>query len=117
MSNNKLCIIGAGFIGTTLGLHIIKFGYTVTIVDIDKNKIEKFNNKEKVINETGIQPLIDNAIDQGNLIFTHDLTDLKFNTIILAIPFNPNVSLDISTQNYTSAIKDLIHIAENNSLS
>ena len=51
--DTKISIIGAGYVGTSLGV-LISSKYNVTLYDLDKHKVDLINNKESHLEEQDI---------------------------------------------------------------
>ncbi len=70
----KIATIGAGYVGLVTGVCFSDFGYDVTCVDKDSQKIEKLNAGEMPIFEEGLEALVNRNKREGHLHFTTDLT-------------------------------------------
>ncbi len=55
----KVSIIGAGYVGLVTGVCLAKLGNKVTLIDIDKEKLEAIRNKVSPIYEEGLDELLD----------------------------------------------------------
>jgi len=51
--NTKISIIGAGYVGTSLGV-LISSKYNVTLYDLDKHKVDLINKKQSHLEEQDI---------------------------------------------------------------
>ncbi len=69
----KLTVIGAGYVGLVSAAGFADFGYSVTCVDKDVNRIAELNNGAIPIYEQGLEPLIANNRRAGRLQFTENL--------------------------------------------
>lgn len=87
----KIAVIGTGYVGLVSGTCFAETGNTVICVDIDKNKVDKLNNKICTIFEPGLELLLERNVSQGRLSFTTDLeTAVEHAEIIfLALPTPP----------------------------
>lgn len=82
----NILVFGAGYVGCSLGVLLAK-KYNVVIIDTDKNKVDKINNRQAPINDTLINSYLDDNINlkaSNNINENLDLYDL----IILALPTN-----------------------------
>jgi UDPglucose 6-dehydrogenase len=87
----KITVVGTGYVGFVSGTCFAETGNTVTCVDIDKAKVERMNNGEVPIYETGLEELFLRNKKQGRLRFTSDLKSGVENAevILLALPTPP----------------------------
>jgi UDPglucose 6-dehydrogenase len=51
--NTKISIVGAGYVGTSLGV-LISSKYTVNLYDLDKHKVDLINKKQSHLEEKDI---------------------------------------------------------------
>ena len=72
--NNKITLIGGGYVGSTIAAVISKYcpNIKVTVVDIDEDRIEKWNSDNLPFYEPGLQEIIQERRGQ-NLFFTTDI--------------------------------------------
>jgi UDPglucose 6-dehydrogenase len=56
----KITLIGAGYVGLVTGACLAKFGNKVTLLDIDKKKVDLINNKKSPIYEENLDSLLKN---------------------------------------------------------
>lgn len=69
----QITIIGAGYVGLVSGACFSEFGFKVTTVDIDQNKIDRLNQGQIPIFEPGLDSLVQQGLKNGRLSFTTDL--------------------------------------------
>ncbi len=74
--NNKIVIVGTGYVGLVTGTCFAEMGNNVTCVDIDKAKIERLKGGFVPIFEPGLQQLVSKNYENGNLHFTTDLSEV-----------------------------------------
>lgn len=87
----KIAVVGTGYVGLVSGTCFAETGNTVTCVDIDKAKVEKMNNGQVPIYETGLEELFMRNKKQGRLLFTSNLKEgiEGAEVILLALPTPP----------------------------
>ena len=82
----KIAVIGAGYVGSSLGVLLAQH-YEVALIDKDRNKVNKINNKQTPLDE----PLMQDYMNQKklNLIASDSLQEcLDSQLVILALPTN-----------------------------
>lgn len=73
MYNNKISIIGTGYVGLVGGVCLADFGNNIINVDIDEEKINKLNNGEIPIYEPGLKEVFNRNVADGRIKFTTDI--------------------------------------------
>ncbi|MGI9483167.1 MAG: UDP-glucose dehydrogenase family protein [Hyphomicrobiales bacterium] len=69
----KIAMIGSGYVGLVSGACFSEFGFSVTCVDLDEDKVARLQQNEIPIYEPGLQHLVEANSAQGRLQFTADL--------------------------------------------
>jgi UDPglucose 6-dehydrogenase len=69
----KICMIGAGYVGLVSAACFSDFGWTVTCVDKDPNRLAALKAGKSPIYEPGLEALMERNVRAGRLIFTNDL--------------------------------------------
>ena len=69
----KIAMIGTGYVGLVSGACFSEFGFTVTCIDNDADKIARLKAGEIPIYEPGLDTIVRNNSAQGHLLFTTDL--------------------------------------------
>ena len=69
----RIAVIGTGYVGLVSGVCFSEFGYNVTCVDKDKNKINNLNSGKIPIYEPGLENIHKRNVDSKRLIFSSDL--------------------------------------------
>jgi UDPglucose 6-dehydrogenase len=70
--DNKVAVIGTGYVGLTTGACFAHLGHDVICADIDENKIERLTRGEIPIHEPGLEDIVLEGIQSGRLRFTAD---------------------------------------------
>lgn len=83
--NKKILVYGAGYVGLSNGLLLARKN-DVTIVDVNNEIIEKLNNKEVHIDDTGCANEIKDST--AKFMLKSEINPNEFEYIILALPTN-----------------------------
>ena len=96
----KITIVGTGYVGLISGACFSEMGNTVTCVDIDAAKIAQLNKGVLPIYEPGLESIVVNNGEKGNLSFTTSLEDALRDCEIVFIavgtPMGEDGSADLS---------------------
>ncbi len=69
----KITIVGAGYVGLTSAACLAKIGHQVVCVDKDTTKISTLKMGGMPIYEPGLQTIIEETTQSGNLIFDNNI--------------------------------------------
>lgn len=69
----NICMIGAGYVGLVSAACFSEFGWNVTCVDKDPQRLEELNAGKSPIYEPGLDDLLQRNMQAGRLRFTNDL--------------------------------------------
>ena len=96
----NIAIVGSGYVGLVSGACFSDMGNTVTCVDSDKDKIDQLNKGIIPIYEPGLESIILNNCEKGNLTFTTSLEgalrDCEIVFIAVGTPMGEDGSCDDS---------------------
>jgi len=81
----KISIIGTGYVGLVSGVCFAEFGFDVTCVDKDENKIKALKQGEVPIYEPGLETILKRNTKSNRLSFTSDLGKAVKNSDIVFI--------------------------------
>ena len=83
----KVTVIGTGYVGLVTGTCLAEFGFEVTCVDKDKNKIENLHKGIIPIYEPGLDRLVETNQSKKRLFFTVDMKEAvaKADVVFIAV--------------------------------
>ncbi|NIS29115.1 MAG: UDP-glucose 6-dehydrogenase, partial [Actinobacteria bacterium] len=69
----NICVVGSGYVGTVVAGSLALVGHKVTAVESDKDKLEILQSGRAPFFEPGLDAVIADQSERGNLLFTDDL--------------------------------------------
>ena len=81
----KVAVVGSGYVGLVAGTCLADAGNEVICVDINQDKIDKLNNGEIPIYETGLEEMLRRNEKQERISFTTDIKSAIQNSQIIMI--------------------------------
>lgn len=97
----NIAVIGAGYVGTTTGIAFANLGHQVVLIDTDEDKINKLNQSILPFYEEGMEELLKQLIENGNLSFSTSLEEEidQANILLICVgtPSLPNGVANLST--------------------
>ena len=102
--NETIAVVGMGYMGLPIASLLAQAGYSVSGVDLNKDKVDAINRAECPFDEVGLPELINKVVTQGYLKATTDIP--CSDTYLVAVPTpHKNNSCDRS---YVFAAADAI---------
>ena len=84
--NDKLSVIGLGYVGLPLATEFAKKGIKTYGIDVDESKIDKINNGESYISDISSEE-VSAVVSKGNLTATSDISVVKeTDAIVICVP-------------------------------
>ena len=80
----KISVVGTGYVGLVSGTCFAETGIDVVCVDIDKNKIKQLKKGVVPVYEPGLEILVIENCQKGNLSFTSDIAEALLIQISIA---------------------------------
>lgn len=69
----QICVIGSGYVGTVVAASLALIGHRVIAVEVDQDKLEILRSRRAPFYEPGLDAVIADQSERGNLSFTDDL--------------------------------------------
>ncbi len=118
MDENRISIIGAGYVGLTTALAFAEKGFKINIYDIDSDKIKNINNGTSYYYEPRLDDLLTKHVNNGSLVTSPSLKSLLKSTDIVFIcvgtPTNDKGFIDLSfLEKVCIEIGDFLHSSNN----
>ena len=86
----RITIIGGGYVGLVTGTCLAHLGHHVTIVDVDKNKVDAINAKIPPIYEEGLSELLEKYVGETLSASTNYDSVSESDVIFIAVGTPPN---------------------------
>lgn len=97
---STIAVIGTGYVGLTTGACFAHLGHRVICADIDPSKVDRLNQGEIPIHEAGLEEIVRDSMDAGNLSFVlgseHAVGDAEFVYLCVPTPQSADGSADLS---------------------
>ncbi len=84
MSENKICVLGQGYVGLTLAATLADSGFTVLGIDSSKTVIENLNKGKVSFFETGLEEVLHKVVNK-KLFFQNKITDNSCNYYMISV--------------------------------
>jgi UDPglucose 6-dehydrogenase len=81
----QIAVIGSGYVGLVSGVCFSEFGFRVTCVDNDSDKVAKLQQQIMPIYEPGLDLLVENNRRAGRLSFSNNLKEAVINADVVII--------------------------------
>lgn len=83
--DNKICIIGMGYVGLTLAVAMAKKGYSVHGVEIDEKKLKLMKEGKPCFYEAGLESTLKTVINKGFLTFSREIPSKPYPVYIITV--------------------------------
>lgn len=109
----KICVIGLGYVGLTLAVTMANVGYNVHGIEIRQDVLDKLENGKPTFYEEGLESELKSAIRKKTFTFSSTLKDIPFKPSVFIItvgtPLNSegNIRLEM-IENATREILSLL---------
>ncbi len=103
----EVVILGAGYVGLTLGLLISSRKIPVLLLDTDAAKVEQLQRGRSTIYESGIQEQLREALAAGTLQFSSQPPAEGANLWIVAVPYLPREFAGGGEERYLECLRSV----------
>lgn len=104
----NISIVGTGYVGLVSGACFSEFGFNVTCIDKDKNKIDNLNSGIIPIYEPSLEDLVKKNVKAKRLFFSTNLSEDFYNSDAIFIA----VGTPTNTNNNKADLKYIYEVAE-----
>jgi UDP-N-acetyl-D-mannosaminuronic acid dehydrogenase len=105
--SKKILVIGGGFVGLTLSAKLIKAkNTTVTVLEVDANRLASLINGNFYVNEPGLHSILLNAIAKKTLNFAGIVSSQDYDAVFICI----GTPLSMITENLPGDIFSLVDL-------
>lgn len=108
MTDLRVGVVGAGYVGLTSAVCLAERGYSTVCVDVDPERVELLGHGVALLDEPGLPLLLQQGVANGRLRFSTDYGDLAQCGVVLICvptPSRPDGSADVSAVD--SAVDEL----------
>lgn len=105
----KITVIGTGYVGLISAVGLADFGHSVTGVDIDQAVVEKLNNGEPHIFETGLRDYIKKNLNSGRLKFSTSIAEAvkSSQVVFISVGTPPKQDGDADLSQLMEAVEEI----------
>lgn len=111
--NEKITVVGMGYMGLPFASLLANAGYIVKGFDVNKEKIDLINSRDIPFQEHGLKEILLSAIDGGN--FTASTKIENSNVYIIAVP-TPHASQKCDLRYVLAAVESIATVAKDGEL-
>lgn len=108
--NETLAVIGMGYMGLPISSLLAQAGYSVTGVDLSKEKVDSINRGECPFDEEGMPELVKKVVEQGYLVASMSIPSSE--TYLVAVP-TPHKNKQCDRSYVFSAVDAIAKVAKN----
>lgn len=93
--DNKICIMGMGYVGLSLAVAMAKKGYSVHGVEIDEKKLKLMKEGKPYFYEVGLESAMKTVINKGSLTFLREIPSKPYPVYIITVgtPVNKDTKI------------------------
>jgi UDP-N-acetylglucosamine 2-epimerase (non-hydrolysing) len=109
-NNERLAVIGMGYMGLPISSLLAQAGYSVTGVDLSKDKVDSINRGECPFDEDGMPELVKKVVEQGFLVASMTIPSCE--TYLVAVP-TPHKNKQCDRSYVFAAVDAIAKVAKN----
>ena len=99
-NDNKICVVGLGYVGLTLGVTLAYKGLDVFGAEVNSEILDSLKNKKAHFNEDGLNDIVKKVIDEQSFTFGNEINgkndfDVYFITVGTPLNTKGNPRLDM----------------------
>ena len=113
--NNKINVIGLGYIGLPTALTMANAGFSVIGTDYNNGLINTLNEGKVTYEEKGLDELFNSAVHTGNIVFTTDYAAVKYYIISVPTPYD-KFTKKVDATYVVNAVKEVLKVCLDNSV-
>lgn len=104
-----IALVGFGYIGTCIGAVLASRGFRVHGIDVRETMVEAINRGQVLINEPGLSPLIEQAVNNGKLSASMSYDAIKTCDVAIVTVGTPlGQNYDPDTRDITTATESIL---------
>ncbi|WP_280275888.1 NAD(P)-binding domain-containing protein [Nocardia wallacei] len=99
MSDERIGVVGTGYVGTTTAAGLAHLGWAVTAVDVDEQCVARLRKGRTDLHEPDLEPLLRQGIRAGRMSFDRRLDRLADAGVVFVCvptPATPSGAADLS---------------------
>ncbi|MCJ8322128.1 MAG: UDP-N-acetylglucosamine 2-epimerase (non-hydrolyzing) [Colwellia sp.] len=106
--NETIAVVGMGYMGLPIASLLAQAGYSVTGVDLNKEKVASINRAECPFDEVGLPELITKVVSQGYLSADTQIPSSDTYLVAVPTPYNDSAEGKCCDRNYVFSAADAI---------
>ena len=108
MQLRNITVFGAGYVGLVAGACLSASGHTVTILDVDENKLVSLRQSITPFHEPGLDDIIQRSIESGRLLFENPSDHDTYGDLVFVAVGTPSTSTGSSDLRFVNTVVEQI---------
>ena len=115
--NDRITIIGAGYVGLCTGALLTEMGFPVTFIDVNRERIDTISKGKSPVFEPGLDEIIYEGVKNGSINVTTDYENISNSkTFIISVNTPIDSQYRVNLDYLISASKSLSKVVKDDSL-